>query len=96
MTQDILLSKMVPNATYLAEIYDPSGRTGGSSTQISEFEQRINILQSANISPGSKILEIGCGQGDCTLLLADLVGDEGHVTGIDPASPDYGETMRYH
>jgi hypothetical protein len=27
---------------------------------------RVNIVSRWNITPGSKILEIGCGQGDCT------------------------------
>ncbi|KAJ5940554.1 hypothetical protein N7516_000722 [Penicillium verrucosum] len=43
--------------------------------------------------PGSKILEIGCGQGDFTLVAAYMVGDQGHVTGIDPAPLDYGAPM---
>jgi hypothetical protein len=36
------------------------------------------------------MLEIGCGQGDCTTVLASLVGDSGHIDAIDPAPLDYG------
>ena len=39
---------------------------------------------------GLKVLEIGCGQGDTTVVLADTVGESGHVTAIDIAPPDYG------
>jgi Methylase involved in ubiquinone/menaquinone biosynthesis len=48
------------------------------------------FLNKWNIPFGSKILEIGCGQGDFTLVAAYMVGDQGHVTGIDPAPLDYG------
>ncbi|KAI7337078.1 hypothetical protein KC315_g2512 [Hortaea werneckii] len=40
--------------------------------------------------PGSRILDIGCGQGESSLVLAELLGPGGHVTGIDTAPHDYG------
>lgn len=40
---------------------------------------------------GAKVLELGCGQGDSTAVLAAIVGSAGHVTGVDPGSLDYGE-----
>lgn len=55
-----------------------------------QVRHRIDILKKWDLLPGSKILEIGCGQGDCTLVLADFVGEHGHVTAIDPAPLDYG------
>lgn len=58
-----------------------------------QIQHRIEILKKWDLTPGSKILEIGCGQGDCTLVLADLVGEHGHVTAIDPAPLDYGAPM---
>lgn len=36
-----------------------------------------------HISPGHKTLDVGCGPGTDTLQLADLVGETGHVTGVD-------------
>lgn len=33
--------------------------------------------------PGARVLDIGCGLGDTTLRLAELVGPEGEVVGID-------------
>ena len=38
-------------------------------------------------APGSRGLDVGCGIGSQTLLLADAVGPQGRVTGLD-ASPD--------
>lgn len=56
-----------------------------------QLEHRINLVRYWDITPGSRVLEIGCGQGDCTLVLADAVGEEGHIDAIDPgARPDYG------
>ncbi|KAK4866970.1 hypothetical protein LT330_007711 [Penicillium expansum] len=64
---------------------------GGSS--VHQIQHRIDILNKWNFPLGSKILEIGCGQGDCTLVTAYMVGDQGHVTAIDPAPVDYGAPM---
>lgn len=37
-----------------------------------------------------RILELGCGQGDMTTVLADAVGPTGHITATDPAGENYG------
>jgi ubiquinone/menaquinone biosynthesis C-methylase UbiE len=37
----------------------------------------------AGISPGMRVLDVGCGSGITTAALADLVGETGHVTGLD-------------
>jgi SAM-dependent methyltransferase len=36
---------------------------------------------------GSRVLDIGCGFGDTTQQLAELVGAEGHATGVDVSEP---------
>ena len=56
----------------------------------SQIEQRAQLVNFWGIGKGEKVLEIGCGQGDCTAVLAAAVGEEGSVTAIDPASLDYG------
>ena len=35
--------------------------------------------------PGDRVLDIGCGLGDSTVQLAELVGREGHAHGVDVA-----------
>lgn len=37
----------------------------------------------AGIGPGMRVLDVGCGIGITTAALADLVGENGHVTGLD-------------
>jgi len=44
-----------------------------------------SFLQTAGITRGMRVLDIGCGTGDVTLLVAELVGPTGSVLGIDRA-----------
>ena len=41
------------------------------------------LIQSANITEGMRVLDLGCGKGDVSLLLAKVVGSSGEVVGID-------------
>jgi SAM-dependent methyltransferase len=45
------------------------------------------LLTLAAASPGEHVLDIGCGSGTTTLRLAQQVGAEGSVTGIDLSTP---------
>ncbi|KAF2850550.1 hypothetical protein T440DRAFT_91514 [Plenodomus tracheiphilus IPT5] len=60
------------------------------SIQHSQTLHRLVLLQHWNISTGSKVLELGCGQGDCTTALASAVGEQGRVVAVDPAELNYG------
>jgi ubiquinone/menaquinone biosynthesis C-methylase UbiE len=42
-----------------------------------------DVLRRAGIAPGMRVLDIGAGVGDVSLLAADLVGAAGEVLGID-------------
>ena len=41
------------------------------------------FLRDAGICSGMRVLDIGCGMGDVTVIAAQLVGAAGHVTSID-------------
>ena len=41
------------------------------------------LLHDAGIGPGMRVLDLGCGVGDVTMLLADMVGPSGSIVGID-------------
>ncbi len=45
------------------------------------FTERL--LADAGISTGMQVLDIGCGVGDVSLLVASLVGPEGTIVGVD-------------
>lgn len=42
-----------------------------------------NFLRRAGISAGMRVLELGCGIGEVSLMAARLVGPQGHVHCID-------------
>jgi SAM-dependent methyltransferase len=44
------------------------------------------LLKNAEIRPGMRVLDLGCGAGDVAMLAADLVGPSGTVVGIDRSS----------
>jgi ubiquinone/menaquinone biosynthesis C-methylase UbiE len=61
--------------------------------QVAQTKHRIKLVDFWGIQSGSKILEIGCGQGDTTAVLAYYTGEKGFVHGIDIGSPDYGSPV---
>ena len=41
------------------------------------------LIRECNIQPGMRVLDIGCGAGDVSMLLAEAVGPSGLVVAID-------------
>lgn len=41
------------------------------------------LLAHAGIKPGMRVLDVGCGPGDVSLLLCELVGADGSVVGVE-------------
>lgn len=58
--------------------------------EIDQATHRLELLNFFRIHPSSSILEIGCGQGTCTVVLGHATGREGHIDAINPAPLDYG------
>ncbi|MCC6791483.1 MAG: class I SAM-dependent methyltransferase [Thermomicrobiales bacterium] len=58
--------------------------------QRAQTRYRMALAKQWRIPPGARVLEIACGQGDMTAVLANAVGPDGHVTAIDIAEPSYG------
>ncbi|WP_342527699.1 methyltransferase domain-containing protein [Chryseomicrobium sp. FSL W7-1435] len=58
-----------------------------------QLQHRFQLAKAFEIKEGMRVLEIGCGQGDMTVVLADQVGASGHVTAIDVASGEYGAPL---
>jgi ubiquinone/menaquinone biosynthesis C-methylase UbiE len=50
-------------------------------------------LRAAGLAPGLRVLDVGCGVGDVSLLAAALVGRDGLVVGVD-RSHDFVATAR--
>src|ERR1700742_4595671 len=41
------------------------------------------IFAHAGIRPGMRVLDLGCGAGDVSFVVADMVGSSGSVVGVD-------------
>ena len=50
-------------------------------------------LATTPLQPGDRVLDLGCGSGDLTATVAELVGDDGYVVGVD-AQPSMLEEAR--
>jgi protein-L-isoaspartate O-methyltransferase len=57
------------------------------AVQLTQTRYRMGLVDGWDIRPGASVLEIGCGQGDMTAVLADAVGEQGRVVGVDSAEP---------
>src|SRR5215469_15923633 len=53
-----------------------------------------DLLRRAGIVHGMRVLDIGCGVGDVSLLAARLVGAAGNVLGVDRASSSVDTARR--
>ncbi|KAH6658042.1 S-adenosyl-L-methionine-dependent methyltransferase [Truncatella angustata] len=58
--------------------------------ELAQAGHRIRLVNLWQIPPGSRVLELGCGQGNATAVLAHAVGPTGHVDAVDPGALDYG------
>jgi arsenite methyltransferase len=49
-----------------------------------QFQSGKRLVQTLAISPGERVLDVGCGTGLLAEHIADIAGPAGHVLGIDP------------
>ncbi|KAJ7274532.1 S-adenosyl-L-methionine-dependent methyltransferase [Mycena haematopus] len=62
----------------------------GPTSSVAQAQYRLDLVANWSIASGARVLELGCGQGDTTLALAEAVGETGHVDAVDPGPLDYG------
>ncbi|KAJ7719026.1 putative SAM-dependent methyltransferase [Mycena maculata] len=79
---------MTTHTTVAEKIASLSGY--GPTSSVAQAQYRLDLVAHWSISPGARVLELGCGQGDTTLALAEAVGPDGHVDAVDPGPLDYG------
>jgi ubiquinone/menaquinone biosynthesis C-methylase UbiE/rhodanese-related sulfurtransferase len=77
---------------------DPWSETAPISHRSSELlsEADAKLLELAKLTPGARVLDVGCGTGWLTSLVGKAVGDSGKVMGVDtsPALVEYAQTVR--
>jgi ubiquinone/menaquinone biosynthesis C-methylase UbiE len=79
-------------SSHTYSIFDPAQHAAISKSYgllPAQTTHRVNLLKVSNIEDGDRILEIGCGQGDCTTVLA-LMYPSSKIDAVDPGSLDYG------
>ena len=61
----------------------------GLAGYVEKRVERVNdlLLARSAVTPGEKVLEVGCGTGAATVPLAEAVGGTGEVVGIDISEP---------
>jgi SAM-dependent methyltransferase len=72
----------------------PAYVLGHADSEIERLQFQANIIapitrrliRESGIGPGMRVLEIGCGAGDVSMLLAEAVGDAGSVVAFDRES----------
>jgi SAM-dependent methyltransferase len=52
-------------------------------TAVGSFAGVANPWQLGRLAPGERVLDLGSGAGTDSLVAAQMVGEHGHVTGID-------------
>jgi SAM-dependent methyltransferase len=52
-------------------------------TAVESFAGVANPWQLGRLAPGERVLDLGSGAGTDSLVAAQMVGEDGHVTGID-------------
>lgn len=80
----------IPNAAqqnYWNTVAGPRWVGFGGAMESRVREVNALLLAHAAPKPGERVLEIGCGTGATTVPLAEAVGREGHVLGVDIAEP---------
>jgi SAM-dependent methyltransferase len=55
---------------------------------------RMWTADALNLGSGDRLLDVGCGTGTAAIALADRVGENGHVRGIDASALMVAEATR--
>jgi arsenite methyltransferase len=76
-----------PTGRAWAEDLDyPDELSSVPETAVESYAGVANPFSLGRLSPGERVLDLGCGAGTDTLVAAQMVTPEGHVTGIDMTS----------
>ena len=75
---------------------------GDSERELARLERQAtffsgmtrDVLGRAGLRPGMRVLDLGCGVGDVSMVAADLVGPAGQVLGLDLSTAALGVATR--
>ena len=83
-------------------INSPPSELGDSGIEVSPRGFRVisvqdltaDVLKRSGIKRGMRVLDLGCGSGDASLLIAKMVGPSGLVVGVDEAAAAIDEAEK--
>ncbi|KAK4107280.1 S-adenosyl-L-methionine-dependent methyltransferase [Canariomyces notabilis] len=92
------MGSLSPQELSACLLYDPNHYD--KENHLAALEHRQQVVRAWGIPPGASVLEIGPGQGDLTVVLADAVGRTGRVVAVDNAplhwgTPDYASAQAH-
>lgn len=83
--------------TYLNEAFDVSAKYYDRLSQLiglgTDRWYRRQALLRAGLAPGMSMLDVGCGTGLSAAVARDIVGEHGHVFGVEPSRGMLFEAM---
>ncbi|WP_042346380.1 demethylmenaquinone methyltransferase [Bacillus massiliigorillae] len=69
------------------KVFEKISQNYDKMNSVISFQQHVkwrnNTMKTMNVQRGSKALDVCCGTADWTIAMANAVGSEGHVTGLD-------------
>jgi SAM-dependent methyltransferase len=83
-----VMSNVEPNTAQLEEAFRALNPRRDDVAR--QLRHRLDLARFWSVKDGDCVLEIGCGQGDTTAVLATLVGESGRVVAVDKDSEAYG------
>ena len=79
-----------PNAEQIRYWNESAGPKWVAFQQVIDAQIRPlghRAMERADIAPGERVIDVGCGCGDTTITLGERVGSAGRVLGIDVSAP---------
>jgi arsenite methyltransferase len=69
--------------TWAEDLGYPAELANVPESAVESFAGVANPWTMGRLAPGERVLDLGCGAGTDSLVAAQMVGADGHVTGID-------------
>ncbi len=81
------MNELVPEQERVHKVFENISKDYDKMNTVISFNQhkrwRTDMMEQMNVTQGSSVLDVCCGTGEWTTSLAEKVGANGHVVGLD-------------